>query len=76
MGPFSRHRDASNGTAHHRYRDETAGPYGTRPRFGEWLRGTGLDILTMVALGAVGLGVSFGVVPVPPAGMVTKYLGK
>ncbi len=30
----------------------------TRPRFGQWLRHTWLDILTMAAMGAVGLGVS------------------
>ncbi|KAL6876198.1 phosphatidic acid phosphatase type 2/haloperoxidase [Trichoderma longibrachiatum] len=29
----------------------------TRPRFGQWLKVTWLDILTMVAMGAIGLGV-------------------
>ena len=28
-----------------------------RPSFGQWLKLTGLDILTMAALGAIGLGV-------------------
>ena len=31
----------------------------TRPTFGQWLKYTWLDILTMAALGAIGLGVSF-----------------
>jgi len=57
MGLFSRHADVPNGTAHNRHRGDAAGPYGARPGFGEWLRGTGLDILTMAALGAIGLGV-------------------
>jgi len=30
----------------------------TRPTFGQWLKVTWLDLLTMVVLGAVGLGVS------------------
>jgi hypothetical protein len=60
MGLFSRHPDVPNGTAHHRHRGDAAGPYGARPGFGEWLKGTGLDILTMAALGAIGLGVSDG----------------
>lgn len=30
----------------------------TRPTFGQWLKFTWLDILTMVAMGAIGLGVS------------------
>lgn len=30
----------------------------TRPTFGQWLKYTWLDILTMAALGAIGLGVS------------------
>lgn len=30
----------------------------TRPTFGQWLKVTWLDILTMVAMGAIGLGVS------------------
>lgn len=30
----------------------------TRPSFGQWLKYTWLDILTMAAMGAIGLGVS------------------
>ncbi len=30
-----------------------------RPTFGQWLRHTWIDILTMVVMGAIGLGVSF-----------------
>ena len=29
-----------------------------RPRFGQWLKATWLDILTMIVMGAIGLGVS------------------
>ena len=38
---------------------QTAAPYtmATRPSFGQWLKATWLDLLTMVILGAVGLGV-------------------
>lgn len=30
----------------------------SRPTFGQWFKGMWVDILTMVALGAIGLGVS------------------
>jgi diacylglycerol diphosphate phosphatase/phosphatidate phosphatase len=30
-----------------------------RPRFGQWLKGTIVDIITMVVMGVIGLGVSF-----------------
>jgi diacylglycerol diphosphate phosphatase / phosphatidate phosphatase len=30
----------------------------SRPTFGQWLKATWLDILTMAAMGAIGLGVS------------------
>lgn len=30
----------------------------SRPTFGQWLKHTLLDILTMIAMGAIGLGVS------------------
>jgi diacylglycerol diphosphate phosphatase / phosphatidate phosphatase len=29
-----------------------------RPTFGQWLKGTWLDIVTMACMGAIGLGVS------------------
>lgn len=32
-------------------------PYSQRPPFGQWLKATWLDILTMVIMGAIGLGV-------------------
>lgn len=32
--------------------------YSRRPTFGQWLKCTWLDILTMVIMGAIGLGVS------------------
>ncbi|RKU45127.1 hypothetical protein DL546_003975 [Coniochaeta pulveracea] len=34
-------------------------PMKTRPSFGQWLKFTALDILTMVVMGAIGLGVYF-----------------
>jgi hypothetical protein len=30
-----------------------------RPRFGQWLKGTIFDIITMVVMGVIGLGVSY-----------------
>jgi hypothetical protein len=35
--------------------------FNARPTFGQWLKATGLDILTMFILGAIGLGVSIRV---------------
>ena len=71
MGLFSRRsRDgpvANNGQSpsgyHHRRTGPSrnhAEPYSmtARPTFGQWLRHTWLDILTMVVMGAIGLGVS------------------
>ncbi|KAK4154220.1 phosphatidic acid phosphatase type 2/haloperoxidase [Chaetomidium leptoderma] len=62
MGFFNRHpRDgpatATNG--HHRAARRHNEPYSmaTRPTFGHWLKHTWLDIITMAAMGAVGLGV-------------------
>jgi diacylglycerol diphosphate phosphatase/phosphatidate phosphatase len=31
--------------------------WNTRPTFGQWIKATALDIVTMAALGAIGLGV-------------------
>jgi diacylglycerol diphosphate phosphatase/phosphatidate phosphatase len=33
--------------------------FSARPTFGQWLKATSLDLLTMLILGAIGLGVSF-----------------
>lgn len=41
-----------------RRRQHTPYAMHSRPSFGQWLRVTWLDILTMVAMGAIGLGVS------------------
>ncbi|KAG5994101.1 hypothetical protein E4U43_003318 [Claviceps pusilla] len=51
MGFFSR-TPKSSGTGRHE-------PYSmhSRPTFGQWLRHTALDIVTMIVMGAVGLGV-------------------
>ncbi|KAK4163818.1 phosphatidic acid phosphatase type 2/haloperoxidase [Cladorrhinum sp. PSN259] len=69
MGLFTRRANNANGTApvapvekHGRHHHE---PYAmsSRPSFGQWIKGTWLDLLTMVVLGAVGLGVYYA----PPA---------
>ncbi|KAK3325004.1 phosphatidic acid phosphatase type 2/haloperoxidase [Apodospora peruviana] len=67
MGLFTRHpRDgpavapAAHGTnGHARTRRGHHEPYTmtTRPTFGQWIKVTWLDILTMAAMGAIGLGV-------------------
>lgn len=59
---------AANGTnGHHAttHKEKRARRHGfepytmtTRPTFGQWLKYTWLDILTMAVLGAIGLGVS------------------
>ncbi|KAK4134945.1 putative lipid phosphate phosphatase 1 [Trichocladium antarcticum] len=50
------------GRRHHHH---SAEPYtmSSRPTFGQWVKGTWLDILTMAVLGAIGLGVYYA----PPA---------
>lgn len=67
MGLFSRRTEAPvSRTTHghhshgkHTHRDSGALDHHTnrRPPFGQWLRTAWLDVLTMAALGAVGLGV-------------------
>merc|ERR1711939_390866 len=37
--------------------DMDSGNFNRRPSFGQWLKFTWVDILTMIAMGAVGLGV-------------------
>jgi len=43
------------------HRRSHGGGFGGRPSFGQWLRETALDILTMFIMGAIGL----GVIPLP-----------
>ncbi|KAM3084027.1 hypothetical protein ACMFMF_001384 [Clarireedia jacksonii] len=65
MGLFTRrHQDANvapaNGTTHaqtRRHKEPLILPMNKRPSFGQWLKVTWLDILTMAAMGAIGLGV-------------------
>ena len=64
MGLFSRRRhDPSPGngsTARNHTREKyniDSGHFNRRPSFGQWLKATWLDILTMALMGAVGLGV-------------------
>jgi hypothetical protein len=49
----------SNGHHHAKRTRRSAEPYSmaTRPSFGQWLKYTWLDILTMAIMGAIGLGV-------------------
>jgi hypothetical protein len=49
-----KHHGRSGGRHHGTYPDTL----NSRPTFGQWIKGTWIDILTMVALGAIGLGVS------------------
>ncbi|KAK6212076.1 pap2 superfamily protein [Colletotrichum tabaci] len=74
MGIFGKRREAAavpanghanghhNGTSSKRHAAE---PYtmSRRPSFGQWLKGTLLDIITMVCMGAIGLGIYMA----PPA---------
>ncbi|KAI1414432.1 acid phosphatase/Vanadium-dependent haloperoxidase [Hypoxylon sp. FL1857] len=64
MGLFNRrHPDGAGGTAPaNGHRDghvhDTVGyPMAVRPSFGQWLKVTGLDIITMICMGAIGLGI-------------------
>jgi diacylglycerol diphosphate phosphatase/phosphatidate phosphatase len=55
--------DTTTATASHRekrprrHSKSLPSSYNTRPSFGQWLKATWLDIITMAAMGAVGLGV-------------------
>lgn len=49
-GIFSRRNE--HATTHH-----GTGAWNSRPTFGQWIKATALDIVTMAAMGAVGLGV-------------------
>lgn len=51
QGVFSR-KDAKHGRTHN-----AASSYNSRPTFGQWLKRTWLDIVTMAIMGAIGLGV-------------------
>ncbi|KAL9116092.1 MAG: hypothetical protein Q9227_000461 [Pyrenula ochraceoflavens] len=65
MGIFTRRRHDDtvyNGTTtgHHHQREKysvDSGYFNRRPSFGQWLKVTWLDILTMVLMGALGLGI-------------------
>lgn len=85
MGIFSRKQRAADGTAAPTTRTsrKTHGgnstPYysmATKPSFGQWLRYTWLDILTMVIMGVIGLGVCEPDAPgrTPPRSQLTSLL--
>jgi diacylglycerol diphosphate phosphatase/phosphatidate phosphatase len=66
MGIFTRrprNAPAAATTEKRRGQRRQVEPYtmATRPTFGQWLKVTWLDIITMVILGAVGLGVGISV---------------
>ena len=67
MGIFSRKpRDgpeahAATTHSHSKHHNDKGTPYysmSSRPKFGQWLKHTWLDIVTMVIMGVIGLGVS------------------
>jgi diacylglycerol diphosphate phosphatase/phosphatidate phosphatase len=67
MGLFTRRQNdanvapPANATTTHgqtrRHKEPLILPMNKRPSFGQWLKVTWLDILTMAAMGAIGLGV-------------------
>lgn len=61
------HSAGHKGGILHGRRGHGAEPYtmSRRPSFGQWLKGTLLDIITMICMGALGLGVSSH--PIPPS---------
>ena len=61
MGIFSRTPRAPGEhvtTRHNERRSHESYSMARRPTFGQWVKGTWLDVLTMAAMGALGLGVS------------------
>lgn len=53
---FNKHDRAAAPRHHQNYSHN--GPFNRRPTFGQWLKATWIDLLTMVAMGLLGLGVS------------------
>lgn len=49
--------------------------WNTRPTFGQWIKATALDIITMAAMGAVGLGV-YMAHPAPSRSFPGKHILK
>jgi diacylglycerol diphosphate phosphatase/phosphatidate phosphatase len=60
-GGFGKKSKTRSGRGPFGRKGEAASPYtmSTRPTFGQWLKHTALDIVTMAILGAIGLGVYF-----------------
>lgn len=60
MGFFSKRSRDTDPAGGHGLRHDKGEPYtmSRRPSFGQWLKGTLLDIITMICMGALGLGVS------------------
>jgi len=66
MGFFNRRaRDGAVPAKHEKRHHGGAQNMSMAPSFGQWLKAVWLDILTMVILGAIGLGVSLSW-PFPP----------
>jgi len=63
--PVDANTTAATGPTHHEKRHHKAPAthgnegraWNTKPTFGQWIKATWLDIITMAAMGAVGLGV-------------------
>jgi diacylglycerol diphosphate phosphatase/phosphatidate phosphatase len=62
-GPVVANTTQTDKTRHGHTRKERRGPVvlpmDRRPTFGQWLKATWLDILTMAIMGIIGLGVCF-----------------
>lgn len=64
-GPDTTHEKGRRGIMHRNERKPAGagseygnGNLNARPRFGQWLKATLLDLITMIIMGAIGLGVS------------------
>ncbi|KAJ9664134.1 hypothetical protein H2198_000352 [Neophaeococcomyces mojaviensis] len=54
---FGRHHGTTDEKTSRPLFDQNSGNFNRRPSFGQWLKFTWLDLLTMAAMGAVGLGI-------------------
>jgi diacylglycerol diphosphate phosphatase / phosphatidate phosphatase len=67
QGIFSRRR----GPATHTHHDGNRA-FNSRPTFGQWIKATGLDIVSMAVMGAIGLGV-YMADPAPSRSFPSKF---
>jgi diacylglycerol diphosphate phosphatase/phosphatidate phosphatase len=59
--------DAPRRDRHHETKRSLVMNMATRPSFGQWLKVTWLDLVTMVIMGIIGLGVSTDLEPLHPS---------